>query len=75
MLFSKRGIQNPSFGPVCTHGNGLLEFLLTLRRACWPACSGGAEGAEAFGARNGVPGELLVRLRVEKVIAMRDIAD
>jgi hypothetical protein len=28
-----------------------------------------------FGARNGVPGELLVRLRAEKVIAMRDVAD
>jgi hypothetical protein len=35
----------------------------------------GAERAEAYGARNGAPGELLVRLRAEKVIAMRDIAD
>ncbi|MFF7716183.1 TIGR03618 family F420-dependent PPOX class oxidoreductase [Streptomyces sp. NPDC007988] len=31
--------------------------------------------AEEFGARNGVPGELLVRVRVEKVQAMADVAD
>jgi PPOX class probable F420-dependent enzyme len=45
----------------------------------WSAALGGrymgAERAEEFGARNGVPGELLVRLRAEKVIAMRDVAD
>jgi PPOX class probable F420-dependent enzyme len=34
----------------------------------------GAERAEEFGARNGVPGELLVRLRVTKVIAQSDVA-
>ncbi|MFC7845419.1 PPOX class F420-dependent oxidoreductase [Streptomyces sp. NPDC057382] len=35
----------------------------------------GAERAEEFGARNGVPGELLVRVTVEKVLAEADIAD
>jgi len=35
----------------------------------------GAERAEEFGARNGVPGELLVRLHPTKVIASRGIAD
>jgi PPOX class probable F420-dependent enzyme len=35
----------------------------------------GADRAEEFGARNGVPGELLVRARISKVIANRDIAD
>jgi PPOX class probable F420-dependent enzyme len=34
----------------------------------------GAARAEEFGARNGVPGELLVRLRPERVIAVRDVA-
>ena len=34
----------------------------------------GADRAEEFGARNGVPGELLVRLRPDKVIAVRDLA-
>lgn len=35
----------------------------------------GAERAEEFGARNGVPGELLVRLHPTRVIAGFDIAD
>jgi PPOX class probable F420-dependent enzyme len=34
----------------------------------------GAEKAEDFGRRNGVPGELVVRLRVEKVVALADLA-
>jgi PPOX class probable F420-dependent enzyme len=34
-----------------------------------------ADRAEEFGARNGVPGERLVRLRVERVVARADIAD
>lgn len=33
----------------------------------------GAENAERFGARNAVPGELLVRLRASRVIAERDV--
>jgi PPOX class probable F420-dependent enzyme len=35
----------------------------------------GADRAEEFGKRNGVPGELLVRLRPERTIALRDLAD
>ncbi|MFJ1960743.1 PPOX class F420-dependent oxidoreductase [Streptomyces massasporeus] len=35
----------------------------------------GEERAEEFGARNGVPGELLVRVTVDRVLAERDIAD
>lgn len=34
----------------------------------------GADRAEEFGRRNGVPGELLVRLRPERVIAQTDVA-
>jgi PPOX class probable F420-dependent enzyme len=34
----------------------------------------GADRAGEFGARNGVPGELLARLRIGKVIAQRDVA-
>ncbi|MER6534537.1 PPOX class F420-dependent oxidoreductase [Streptomyces sp900105755] len=33
----------------------------------------GAERAEEFGTRNGVPGELLVRVTVEKVVALKDL--
>ena len=35
----------------------------------------GADRAEEFGARNGVPGELLVRLRAAKVVGLRAVAD
>ena len=35
----------------------------------------GADRAEEFGRRNGVPGELVVRVRVAKVLAYADVAD
>ncbi|OKH99165.1 PPOX class F420-dependent enzyme [Streptomyces sp. CB02923] len=34
----------------------------------------GEERAEEYGARNGVPGELLVRIRISKVVALADLA-
>lgn len=34
----------------------------------------GEERAEEFGARNGVPGELLVRVTVDHVVAVKDLA-
>jgi PPOX class probable F420-dependent enzyme len=48
-----------------------------LRR--WATAIGGrymgAARAEEFGARNGVPGELLVRLKAERVVAEAGVAD
>jgi PPOX class probable F420-dependent enzyme len=35
----------------------------------------GEDRAQEFGARNGVPGELLVRVRIEKVLAFRAVSD
>ena len=35
----------------------------------------GEERAEEFGARNGVPGELLVRVEIGKVVAQKALAD
>ena len=35
----------------------------------------GTDQAETFGRRNAVPGELLIRLRAEKIIALAGIAD
>ncbi|MDX3093328.1 PPOX class F420-dependent oxidoreductase [Streptomyces sp. ME01-24h] len=35
----------------------------------------GEDVAEEFGARNGVPGELLVRVRIDKVLAQSGVAD
>jgi PPOX class probable F420-dependent enzyme len=34
----------------------------------------GADAAEAFGKRNAVPGELLIRARITKVVALAEIA-
>jgi PPOX class probable F420-dependent enzyme len=35
----------------------------------------GADRAQEYGARNGVPGELLIRLRPDRVISAADLAD
>ena len=55
----------------------LIEDLDEVRR--WATHIGGrymgADRAEDLGARNGVPGELLVRLRPTKVDAIRGVAD
>jgi hypothetical protein len=54
----------------------LTEDLDELRT--WATAIGGrymgADRAEEFGARNAVPGEYLVRARITKVVAQRDIA-
>lgn len=70
--------QQPPYSFVVIEGHVTIsEDLDEVRR--WSAALGGrymgAERAEEFGARNGVPGELLVRLRAEKVVAVRDIAN
>jgi hypothetical protein len=35
----------------------------------------GADHAERFGARNGVPGELVVRVTPRRITAFRDVAE
>jgi PPOX class probable F420-dependent enzyme len=54
----------------------LSEDLEELRRVATAIGSRymGADRAEEFGRRNAVPGELLVRLRPERVIAAADVA-
>jgi PPOX class probable F420-dependent enzyme len=69
--------QQPPYSFVVIEGHvAISEDLAEVRK--WSAALGGrymgADRAQEFGARNGVPGELLVRLRAEKVIAMRDLA-
>lgn len=48
----------------------LLEWATALGRRYM-----GAERAEEYGRRNGVPGELLVRVTADRVVARRNIAD
>lgn len=55
----------------------LSEDVAEVRR--WATALGerymGAGRAEEYGARNAAPGELLVRVRITKAVAPRDIAD
>ncbi|MFJ2021108.1 MULTISPECIES: PPOX class F420-dependent oxidoreductase [Streptomyces] len=69
--------DRPPYGFVVLRGRAeLSEDLSELRH--WATRIGGRymgeERAEEFGARNGVPGELLVRLRIEKVLAYSEVA-
>jgi hypothetical protein len=68
----------PPFSFVIVQGPVTLSDDLDEVRT-WAARLGGrymgAERAEEFGRRNGVPGELLVRLRPTKFVSARDLAD
>ncbi|GGZ90172.1 PPOX class F420-dependent enzyme [Streptomyces subrutilus] len=55
------------------HADGADEMLAWATRI--GARYMGEERAEAFGRRNAVPGELLVRVRIDKVIATAGVAD
>ncbi|MDT6982517.1 PPOX class F420-dependent oxidoreductase [Streptomyces lusitanus] len=70
--------DRPPFAYVILEGRARLsEDPGELRH--WAARIGarymGEDRAEEFGARNGVPGELLVRVRVDKVLAEKGVAD
>ncbi len=70
--------DRPPFAFVSVSGPvELIADLAEVRR--WATAIGGrymgADRAEEFGARNGVPGELLVRLRPERVVAESGVAD
>ena len=70
--------ERPPFSFVLVHGTAeVVEDLEEVAR--WAATIGGRymgeDRAAEYGARNGVPGELLVRVTATKVIAARDIAD
>jgi PPOX class probable F420-dependent enzyme len=69
--------ERPPFTFVTVTGTArLVDDLAEVRH--WAAVIAGrymgAERAEEYGARNGVPGELLVRVAVTRVIAARDVA-
>jgi hypothetical protein len=70
--------EAPPFAYVkLTGAVSISEDLDEMRR--WATSIGGrymgAERADEFGRRNGVPGELLVRLRPTKVVGLRGIVD
>ncbi|MFF1303224.1 PPOX class F420-dependent oxidoreductase [Streptomyces sp. NPDC058307] len=70
--------DRPPFSYVVLQGRARLsEDLDEVRH--WAGRIGarymGEERAEEFGARNGVPGELLVRVSIDRVLAERDLAE
>jgi PPOX class probable F420-dependent enzyme len=70
--------DRPPFSYVVLQGSArIVEDLDEVRH--WAGRIGarymGEERAEEFGARNGVPGELLVRVRIDKVLAEQAVAD
>ncbi len=70
--------DRPPFSFVTVRGRAVLEDDVDALRPWATAIGGrymGQDQAEAFGARNAVPGELLVRLVPEQVVAIRDLAD
>lgn len=70
--------QAPPYSYVMVEGTATLSDDLDELRRCATAVGGrymGAARAEEFGARNAVPGELLVRITPTRVIAKADISD
>ncbi|MGW0534842.1 PPOX class F420-dependent oxidoreductase [Streptomyces sp. NPDC003032] len=70
--------DQPPFAFVVLQGRAeLFEDIEQVRH--WAARLGarymGEDRAEEFGERNGVPGELLVRVRVDKVLAYSAVSD
>ena len=70
--------ETPPYSFVSLWGEASLsEDPAELRK--WATALGarymGADRAQEYGARNSAPGELLVRVRITKVVALRDIAD
>jgi PPOX class probable F420-dependent enzyme len=70
--------EAPPFAYALIEGTAALSEDLALLRHWATRIAGrymGAQLAESYGARNGVPGELLVRVTPSKIIAQAGIAD
>ncbi|RKE20164.1 hypothetical protein BX266_3513 [Streptomyces sp. TLI_171] len=70
--------DRPPFAFVLVEGEAtLIEDLADVRHWAGRIAARymGEDRAEEYAARNGVPGELLVRLRIGKVVAQRGVAD
>ena len=70
--------DRPPFSFVLLEGTAeVIDDLAQVRR--WAAVIGGrymgADRAEEYGTRNGVPGEVLIRLRPDRVTSAKDLAD
>jgi hypothetical protein len=70
--------QEPPFSFVIVEGTAEIIDVTDEEKIRWATAIGGrymgADQAAAFGKRNAVPGELMVRLTVTKVISKKDMA-
>jgi len=69
--------ENPPFDFVLVEGKATIsEDLADLRTWATRIAARymGAEQAEAFGRRNGVPGEWLVRVKINRLVAKKNVA-
>ena len=69
--------QQPPYGFVLVEGEAQIVDDVAETRRVATIVGGrymGSDRAEEFGARNGVPGEVLVRLRIERIVAQDDLA-
>lgn len=70
--------ERPPFAFVVLHGRARLSTDMD-EMLHWATRIGarymGEEAGPRFGARNAVPGELLVRVRIEKAVALSGVAD
>lgn len=70
--------ERPPYSYVQLNGRATISSDLAELRKYATMIGGrymGADRAEEFGARNGVPGEVVVRFTPDRVIAERDVAD
>ncbi len=70
--------EEPPFAFVTIEGDATLsDDLDEMRRWATRIAARymGEEQAEAYGARNAVPGELLVRVKPTKIVAVKGVAD
>jgi PPOX class probable F420-dependent enzyme len=70
--------QEPPYSYVLVEGTATLSDDLDELQRCATAVGGrymGADRADEFGARNAVPGELVVRITPTRIVARAEIAD
>jgi PPOX class probable F420-dependent enzyme len=70
--------ERPPFDFVTLHGRAQLSEDLDALRVWATRIAArymGADRAQEYGDRNGVLGEVLVRVRIEKAVALADVAD
>ena len=71
--------EKPPFAFVIVEGEATIDEVTPEQRLKWSTEIGGrymgADNAEAYGKRNAVEGELIIRLKPTKIIAKKNVSD